>query len=80
LNTGKTQLKKLPNRKVVKLSGSEANRHRITAGYYESAGNGGGGGSIYNYFMTFKRITEAVLRWAFFALNLFMLSLYIIQN
>ena len=76
-------MKKLPNRKVIKLSGSDANRLRITAGYLESGvggGNGSGGGSIYNYFMTFKRITEAVLRWAFFALNLFMLSLYIIQN
>jgi hypothetical protein len=41
-------------------------------------------GASQNFIMTLfykmKRIADAVLRWAFFSLNLFMLALYIAQN
>jgi len=41
-------------------------------------------GSSQNFIVTLvykmKRIADAVLRWAFFSLNLFMLALYIAQN
>ena len=42
-----------------------------------------GGGQqhfIVTLFQNLKRVAEAVLRWAFFTLNLFMLALYICQN
>jgi hypothetical protein len=35
---------------------------------------------IVTLFQNLKRAAEALLRWAFFTLNLFMLALYICQN
>lgn len=35
---------------------------------------------IVTLFYNLKRVAEAVLRWAFFSINLFMLALYICQH
>lgn len=80
----KNQPKKLPNRKAVRLSMSGGEGR-----YYDRQQRYGGAdlpGSqttqhfVITLFQNLKRVAEALLRWAFFTLNLFMLALYICQN
>jgi hypothetical protein len=49
-------------------------------GDFSNSGSGGREHFIVALFQNLKRVAEAVLRWAFFTLNLFMLALYICQN
>ena len=93
--SGKHQAKKLPKRKIVKLQ-NESNRRFVVRNVFggglghiggdltNSGGMLGNGGSQQHFivilFQNLKRVAEAVLRWAFFTLNLFMLAIYICQN
>lgn len=91
--SGKHQPKKLPKRKFVKLPNESNGRFVVRnvfgggmghmGGDLSNSGGIMGGGQqhfIVTLFQNLKRVAEAVLRWAFFTLNLFMLALYICQN
>ena len=93
---GGGQPKKLPNRKAVRITAGGGSSAGLDFGVSrwlqnENISHYGGGGErnsgrgnkhyfIVTLFYKMKRIAEAVLRWAFFSLNLFMLALYITQN